>query len=111
MVRGVILGLAVIFSPVMLEAQSLSPAAVIPTQFLWSHDTTYVRPVPATTESAEPPVVSCYMPVATGAAGSSTEREGGIATPPNRGVAIRTARSACRNTLDPRTVDTPSRPY
>ena len=103
MVRCVILGLAVIASPLMLEAQGLSPAAVIPTQFLWSRDTAFVRPAPATAQIAERPEVTCAMPVAR--SGSPAAKEGGISAPPNHGEAIMTARSVCRNPLEPDSSD------
>jgi hypothetical protein len=98
MQRHVMLFLNLIFAPVLLQAQGLSVAQVIPTSPLVSRGTSFIRPAPARAAvKADTTVRACNMPIAT--AGTPTPRgarEGGISVPYNAAVPILTTRSACR---------------
>lgn len=99
MPKRVILALAIFFAPVVLRAQSLSLAAVIPTQSLLARDTSFIRTAPVlAVPERENPIRVCNMPVATaGTPSPRAAREGGISVPRNAAVQIPTARSGCRS--------------
>ena len=106
MLRSMILGFVVTLSPLLLGAQGLSPAAVIPTQALIPRGSVFLRGAAMTDAPAAKAVPVCSMPVATvDPDASRAAHEGGIAPPSNRGVPILTARSACTNSLDSRASD------